>query len=171
MQILAAVQTATRQKPVLFVCGGAATDLASAWLLDRSTAERVILVVPTGVKRGQWWKLDSWSAGIVLEHFRCVFVNGPVLTVDKAHVQRIPDPRWGTLLRKEAGSDRDFCMLALLSVRDDTRKVSRVRFAGFHHERPTYKSDPKGSIWRIKNQPEKPLQQEFDRVFLSQPVR
>ena len=171
LQILAAAREATNKKPVLFVCGGAATDLASAWLLDRSIADRIVFVGQWGVKRGLWWKGDPWAARIVLHHFRCVLAPGTVLSIGENRLHRITDPRWATLMRNETRIDADFRMLCLISVRNANRKVNRVRFTGFQNGRPTFKGAPQGRIWRIKDQAEKAMQEEFDRVFLSPPVR
>jgi hypothetical protein len=171
LQILACAQKATEAKPLLFIAGGSVTDLAYAWLFDRSIAQRVIMVGPFGIKGDQWWKLDSWSAEIVARNFRCVFVNGATLKAGADRLSRAPDTRWSGLLSKDADPDDDFRMAALLTIPDDKRKIVRIRFAGFHHERPTFENDLQGTMWRTRESAEPGYLEEFDRVLLSPPVR
>ena len=69
---------ATRERPVVVAAGGRLTDVADAYLLDPSVAERVVVVASLGsgfAMGAPNGELDAWADWIVTQRFRYVQVS------------------------------------------------------------------------------------------------
>ena len=87
-------------RPVVIVAGGRLTDIADAYLLDPTVAERVFVIAALGTLSGKNGvmgapngELDPWADWIVLQHFRYVqvsaFYDGTV-DLPSAALARLP---------------------------------------------------------------------------------
>jgi hypothetical protein len=95
----------SRVHPVAIATGGALTDVADAYLLDPSIAERAVVVASLGVSRGTGASTidpnggrDSWATLIVLSRLRYVQVNGyydQLLDLPEERVAELPDNPFG----------------------------------------------------------------------------
>ena len=165
MQILSASKAASVERPLVMVCTGSLTDVASAWRYDASIQDKVVVVGPFA-RPGIEWQFDPWAAEIVLGHFRCVLGGGPSLAVDADRLARITDRRWKILAGKAAGGDPEFSKLAIVTVPGFVQKTRRVTFTGIVDGHPKFENDPKGRIWLVSKTDRDALLREFDQTFL-----
>jgi hypothetical protein len=66
-------------RPVVVVTGSRLTDVADAYIMDPSVADRVVVVSALGAATSMGWpngELDSWADWIVGQRFRYVQING-----------------------------------------------------------------------------------------------
>jgi hypothetical protein len=176
LQILAAAKTATPSKPLLVLCHGSMADVACAWLMDPSIADRVI------VAGERMWanaanrvpdpgytpiRSDPWAYEIVARHFRCLLVNLNGLKADRALLDQITDPKWDSLKSCGGGVHHGFSFLYHVTHPDNRMTVRRQRFVGIKGEGPVFAEDPKGRTWEIHIEGEREkLLDEFRRIFL-----
>jgi hypothetical protein len=168
LQILAEARGATSAKPLVFLCHGSGTDLASAWLRDPGIAKKIVVLAALPPKSSRWWQRDPWAGQIVLRYFRCVLLPNEHMTVDPARLQRITDPRWASMVNKNNLGDWNSRLLCFLVNPDPKAQVTRLRFRGVRDGKPVFEASPKGKIWRLPDVPERAeVLDEFDRVFLA----
>jgi hypothetical protein len=170
LQLLAAVRTATPERPLLVLCHGAMTDVASAWLMDPAIAERVVVAGEKNRSNNTWsaWNSDPWAGEIVLRRFRFILLYHDGLKADRAVLERVTDPRWISLTDNRAGTHNKFSLVYHLTNPDARIKVRRIRLTGTQDDKPVFGADPAGTIWEIQSLT-KPgeLLAEFERIFLT----
>ena len=166
-QIIAAAQNATPTRPLVVLCHGTLTDVASAWVMEPGIAGRVV-VVGDWYGQGQHLRRDPWASEIVLRHFRCVLIEHKGLPVKPELLERVTDPKWILLRNTETRwLHHGFGLLYHVCHPSARFVVHRCRLVGIDNDLPTLTPDPNGRTWRIQSQV-KPseLLSEFDRVFL-----
>ena len=170
LQILAAAQRATPRKPLLVLCHGAMTDVACAWLMDPSIAQRVVVAGEKNRGRDTWsaWNWDPWAGEIVYRHFRCVLLYHDGLPTDRALLERINDPKWLSLKDNRTGQHHKFSLLYHVSNPAARMDVRRIRLTGTRDGKPVFETDPKGNTWEIQSRVKRgELLTEFHRIFLT----
>lgn len=100
-----AAEYGTRARPLTIATGGALTDVADAYLLDSSLAERVVVVASLGSNDGDNARTnepnggrDRWANAIVTQRLRYVQVNGyydQMLDVPEERVAELPNNAFG----------------------------------------------------------------------------
>ena len=166
-QIVYEARKAKPSKPLVVLCHGTVTDVAAAWLIDRSMMDRVVVVLTVTPGKTDWmWYVEDPTAGeIVMRHFRCVIVRGEDLKLGEERVARIRDSRW-SFMRDRQINGRKFRGLYYITNPSPSIKVKRSRFTGFD-KAVKLQPDPNGNVWEIRGQhPERVLMREFDRIFL-----
>ena len=104
---------AAAARQVVVATGGRLTDLADAYLLDHSVADRVVVVASSGQTDGQTistgWPngdLDPWATTIVVAKFRYVQVNAYYAQEDdipRARVAQLPRNPFGAWMASKLG--------------------------------------------------------------------
>jgi len=166
-QIIAAAKNASASLPLLVLCHGPLTDIASAWVMEPGIADRVV-VVGDGYGQGQHLRRDPWASEIVLRHFRCVLIEHKGLIVKPELLERVTDPKWILLRNTETRwLHHGFGLLYHVCHPNARCAVQRCRLVGIDSGLPTLKPDPNGRTWKVQSQV-KPneLLDEFHRVFL-----
>lgn len=145
-------------KPLVICVGGPLTAIASAWLIDNSIADNIIVAWISRYNHGMTgfngWS-DPWAAYIVLEKLRLV-----QFTAESKPFSHVPRNRLYELPESEA---RDYMLTldpdyiapegdadgppAISIMRPDyVKKAKRVSFGGWKmfdgHEIPIFKDDP-----------------------------
>ena len=166
--LLSQVEDATPSRPVVVICAGPLTDVASAWLLDRRAEKRVVVIAAPNPSQGvKWAENDPWAAKIVLTHFRCVMFKGLQLSLNDARPDRIADPRWRPLNRPDLERDSRFRLVQLVAHPELGAGRTRKRFVGFKDGVPEYTDDKRGNIFYVINEKPDVMLREFERVFLA----
>ena len=105
--IVEEARKATAAKPLLLFCGGPCTTIATAYLMDPSIAEKVIVFQIDG---GNYNGSDAWAWEITQKQFR--FANwargyfwNDINRWDASPFEKLPDNALGQLLRDYAQSD------------------------------------------------------------------
>lgn len=101
----ASSRLALPNRPLVVVTGGRLTDVADAYLLDHSVADRVVVVAALGSIAGQSaamglpnGELDVWADWIVAQRFRYVQVSAfydPTTDVPSPALSKLPDNALG----------------------------------------------------------------------------
>jgi hypothetical protein len=109
----ASARLASPASPMVVATGSRLTDLADAYLLDHSVAERVVVVASSGQTNGQTistgWPngdLDPWATAIVVAKFRYVQVNAYYLQTDdvpQARAAELPSNPFGAWMTSKLG--------------------------------------------------------------------
>lgn len=135
-------QHGLKSRPLVVVTGAALTNLAEAYLLDRSVVERVVVVSslgsysePNGIMSGPNGDLDPWANWIVAQRFTYVQISayyGQTEDVAETEIMNLPKNPFGTWMAdKQPGifgiplaSDQ----VGVLSVtmRDFVRKIHKT---------------------------------------------
>ena len=160
---LASLARRTRpNRPVVVVCGGALTEVASAWLIERSCATNLIPVF-FHTDRFKCARVDPWAARIVLPRFRCVALTRTIYpNLDPKLFDRTRDPLWRDLTRKAM---LDTALLAAVAVPGMATEVQRSAYnpdeeGGFH-----LVPKPDGRIWLVKKTDDAALRREMEQTF------
>jgi len=125
----AAAEYATPAHPLALATGGALTDIADAYLLDPSLAQRAVVVASLGriagadvyadIPNGD---LDSWATFIVASRMRYVQVNGfydQLQDIPDARLAELPQNPFGQWLAQKRAS-----ILNLLTACDQVSVLS-----------------------------------------------
>lgn len=113
--ILRAVsERGTRAHPIAIATGGALTDVADAYLMDPSIAERSVVVASLGQVEGADGRTiepngtrDPWATFIVTRRMPYVQVNGfydQLLDVPESRVEELPSNAFGTWIAEKRPS-------------------------------------------------------------------
>ena len=160
--LLAEARAARKDRPLVVVSSGAHTDLASAWLLDHSISDRVV-VATRAVQAA--WDQDAWAATIVLAKFRCVICNVgfPGHTLQ---FSRLNGTRWEFLNSRTKGGT-DFSQFASVTVPGFVKTVQRARFIpGKTPSDFGVEPDPNGKTWLVKQTEPLRLAREYEATFM-----
>ncbi len=152
---------ASPDRPLVVVVGGPLTIPASAYLLDPSIADRVVVawLGGTASHMGDYngWA-DAWAAYVVLERLRLVFFTPGSAdpTVQKSRLDQLPATplrEWMKAKQHPTNSlpgsrDADAAPAISLMRPEFATAVKPVRFAGWittdGHQVPTFREDPAG---------------------------
>lgn len=109
--LAAAAQRGTSVHPLAIATGGALTDVADAYLLDPSLAERAVVVASLGQSEGDGASTfnpngghDTWATFIVVSRMRLVQVNGyydQLLDVPEEQVSELPRNAFGRWMEQK----------------------------------------------------------------------
>jgi hypothetical protein len=163
--VQAAKQWGTVAHPLTIATGGALTDVADAWLLDPTLAERAVVVASlgrteksgasTGEPNGN---RDPWSTFIVMTQLRFVQVNGyydQLADVPESRVSELPANAFGAWMAQKRTD-----ILALIHACDQVsvlaaalpwfaQDVTRTRLASGTGSSTLVDSDPAGPLWHV----------------------
>jgi hypothetical protein len=160
----AAARFGTRVHPLVVATGSALTDIADAYLLDPTLAERAVVVSSLGTATakgalagGPNGNIDVWSTIIVTSRMRFVQVNGyyeQLLDVPATRAAELPDNRFGAWMAGKRGEilelvyacDQVSVMAAALPW--FAAGVTRLR-AEPGDDIPVLTPDPAGQIWHV----------------------
>lgn len=162
-------ELATPWRPLVVVAGASLTNVADAYLLDNTVAERVVVIAslgslsePNGLMDEPNGELDPWADWIVSQRFRYIQVSafyGQTGDVSSAQVADLPQGALGawmgdklpSLLAAPTASDQ----VAILSVAIpefvvSVRRVSPDVSATYDADQgPPLKPDPAGNVWLV----------------------
>lgn len=146
-------------KPLVICVGGPLTAVASAWLMDNSIADNIIVAWLTGHDNGMTgfngWS-DGWAAYVVLEKLRLVqfaaFPSKPFSHVPRNRLYELPESGardYMLTLEPDVISpegDADGPPVISIMRPDYVKTAKRVSFGGWTtrngHEIPIFKDDP-----------------------------
>jgi hypothetical protein len=162
--IQASAELGTKVHPLTVATGGALTDVADAYLLDPSVAERIVVVSSLGETEGTGARTnepnglrDPWATYIVTQRLPYVQVNGyydQLLDVPEGRVGELPDNAFGSwiaekrskLLNKVIACDQVSVFASGLPWFSST--VTRVRPDA---QDPSFLvEDPQGPLWHVE---------------------
>jgi len=154
--------------PLVVVTGGRLTDVADAYLLDATVAERIVVVASLGtgfteservarmgVPNGEF---DFWADAIVAERLRYVQVSAyydQLADVPAERVAELPDNAFGTWMREKQPDilttplASDQVGVIALGLPSFTRAVTRVSPSGWDGDVPLLAPDRAGNGWLV----------------------
>jgi hypothetical protein len=166
------VETSARlsrpDRPVVIATGGRLTDVADAYLIDSTVAERAIVVssLGTGFADGEQvarmgvpnGEMDPWADAIVTQRFRYVQVSAyydQLSDVPEERLPELPDNPFGEwiaakqpkILSTPLASDQ--VSVLALGIPEFARAVTRVSQSGWEMDQPTLAPDPHGHGWLV----------------------
>jgi hypothetical protein len=167
----AASARATRVHPLAIATGGALTDVADAYLLDPSLAERAVVVASLGRTDGEGataldpnGNRDSWATFIVTSRMRYVQVNGyydQMLDLPEDRVTELPANPFGQWMADKRADILDLVQacdqISVLAVALPWFATNITRLRLDDGESATLVPDPTGQIWHVR-------QSESDRA-------
>jgi hypothetical protein len=155
-------------RPVVVATGGRLTDVADAYLLDHTVADRVIVVASAGETSGQTistgWPngdLDPWATTIVVTKFRYVQVNtyyaqrDDVPTARAADLPANPFGAWmtskiGDIMALNEAADQDSVIASVLpSFPIDVLRASATDVTPPTAQAPTLEAGVPGRVWSV----------------------
>lgn len=162
-------QHALPSRPVVVVTGAALTNLAEAYLIDRTVADRVVVVSalgsysePNGIMSSPNGDLDPWANWIVTQRFRYVQVSAYYAQtgdVAEAEIATLPKNPFGTWMAEKQpgifGAPTAADQVSLLAVTLPTfvRKIQRAApdttMAYDGAQGPHLRPDPAGNSWVV----------------------
>ena len=152
------------ERPVVVVCAGALTEVASAWLKERSCATNLILVF-CHADTFKCADVDPWAARIVLPRFRCVAVARQRFAVlDPGTFDHPRDPLWRDLSRKGM---YDAGLLATVTVPGVAAEVARSAYSPDGMGGFRFVPKPDGAIWLVKKTNDEALRREMEQTFFT----
>jgi hypothetical protein len=155
-------------RPVVVATGTRLTDLADAYLLDHSVADRVVVVASSGQTNGQTistgWPngdLDPWATTIVVAKFRYVQVNAyyeQVNDVPSSRAAELPSNPFGTWMSSkladildlyEAPDQNSVIASAMPSFSLDVLRASAADATPNVGNAPIIMAGASGSVWSV----------------------
>ncbi|HEX6764767.1 MAG TPA: hypothetical protein VF103_04800 [Polyangiaceae bacterium] len=156
------------EHPLVVATGGRLTDVADAYLLDPTVAERVIVVASLGtgftedggvavmgVPNGE---MDAWADTIVVQKFRYVQVSAyydQVGDVPDERLAELPNNPLGDWMRAKQPDilkipvASDQVAVIAMGVSGFATGFTRVSQSGWDGELPTLEPDPNGNGWLV----------------------
>jgi len=161
--LLKLAEKARPQRPVVVVCAGSTTEVVSAWLRNRSCADRFILVL--GYKNEYIpVRLDPWALEIAVRRFRCiVFQKTYKIGIPPERFAQIRDSRWKQVVQREVSMDVP--LLAAVALPGFARKVERARCVPDGPGNSRFETDPDGRIWLVHDVDMPALKQDVIQTF------
>lgn len=154
--------------PMVVATGGRLTDLADAYLVDHTVADRVVVVASAGQTNGQsistGWPngdLDPWATSIVVAKFRYVQVNAYYAQVDDVPSSRAaqlpsnPFGAWmtsklGEILAMDTAADQDSVIAsAIPSFSLDVLRGAAPASASSSGQTPVITAGTPGRVWSV----------------------
>ena len=160
----AAASHASSIHPLAIATGGALTDVADAYLLDPTLADRAVVVASLGQKDGENATTlapngdrDSWATRIVTTRMRYVQVNGyydQMLDVPEDRAAELPDNPFGQWLADKRPDILDLVhacdQVSVLAVALPWFATDVVRLRAEAAESTTLVPDEAGAIWHVR---------------------
>lgn len=166
------VETSSRlaqpERPVVVATGGRLTDIATAYLIDPTVAERIIVAASVGtgfsgseqvgrmgIPNGEE---DPWADTIVIQKLRYVQVSArydQLTDVPSERLNELPDNPFGDWMRAKQPDIFDIEMAAdqvsviAAGVPAFVTGLTRVSQSGFAGDQPLLTQDPNGSDWLV----------------------
>lgn len=167
----AAATHATKLHPLAIATGGALTDVADAYLLDPTLAERAVVVASLGQTDGDGARAldpngnrDSWATRIVTSRMRYVQVNGyydQLLDLPEDRVAELPTNPFGEWMAAKRADILDLVhacdQISVLAVALPWFATDVVRMRADDAAPTTLVPDLTGQIWNVR-------QSESDRA-------
>ncbi|HEX2874509.1 MAG TPA: hypothetical protein VHP33_24820 [Polyangiaceae bacterium] len=167
----AAAAHATSVHPLAIATGGALTDVADAYLLDPTLAERAVVVASLGQTDGEGatavdpnGNRDSWATRIVTARMRYVQVNGyydQLLDLPEDRVTELPTNPFGEWMAGKRADILDLVhacdQVSVLAVALPWFATDVVRMRADDAAPTTLVPDLTGKIWNVR-------QSESDRA-------
>lgn len=159
----AAASYSTAVHPLAIATGGALTDVADAYLLDPSLAERAVVVASLGRTDGDGAQTldpnggrDPWATVIVISRMRVVQVNGyydQMLDVPEARVAELPNNAFGSWIAGKRADILDLIQacdqVSIMAVALPWFAQDVVRMRPDGAEATSIIPDPTGQIWHV----------------------
>jgi hypothetical protein len=163
-----ALRLATVERPLVVATGGRLTDIADAYLLDRTVADRVVVVASlgTGFAEGEAiarmgvpnGEMDTWADSVVAEKFRYVQVSAYYeqaadLPVDR--LDELPENALGDWMRAKQPDifgtplAADQVSVLALGVSTFARSAVRLSPSGWEGDIVTLAPDDGGRVWLV----------------------
>ena len=155
-------------QPVVVATGGRLTDLADAYLIDPSVAERIVVVSSLGSGFSEGTQLarmgmpngeeDTWSDTIVIQRLRYVQVSARYDQLTDVPAERVMDlpanplGDWIGTKRTEILSIQvaaDQVSAIAVGIPNFVKAVVRVAQSGSDRDQPTLSANPDGSAWLV----------------------
>jgi hypothetical protein len=156
-------------RPLVVVTGGRLTDVASAYLIDPTVTERVVVVSQLGTTSGSGatmgppnGEMDPWADAIVTARFRYIQVStfyDQLTDVPAARVSELPANAFGKwIAAKQPGIwnnplAADQCAVAAVGIPAFVTAVERVAAAGALAANattgPNLTPDPTSAAWLV----------------------
>jgi len=159
----AAAQHGTAVHPLAITTGGALTDVADAYLLDPSLAERAVVVASLGQSEGDGSSTfnpnggrDTWATVIVTSRMRVVQVNGyydQLLDVPEERTDELPSNAFGRWMAAKSPDILDVILacdqITVLAVALPwfASEVTHLRASDL--DAMSLVPDPEGQIWHV----------------------
>jgi hypothetical protein len=159
---------ASAERPVVVATGGRLTDVADAYLIDPTVAERIIVVSSLGTGFSESAQLarmgvpngeeDTWSDTITIQRLRYVQVSARYDQLTDVPAERVMDlPQnplgdWISAKRTEIFSIQlaaDQVSAIAVGVPEFVKGVVRVSQLGLDRDQPTLSADPDGNAWLV----------------------
>lgn len=156
------------ETPVVVATGGRLTDVADAYLMDPTVADRIVVVASLGtglaeddatarmgIPNGE---MDPWADTIVAQRLRYVQVSAYYDQLDDVSTERLedlPDNPFGAWMREKQPEllgtplASDQVSLLALGVPAFTLEVVRVAQTGSEGDQPLLSPDPNGHAWLV----------------------
>jgi hypothetical protein len=161
-------QLAAPVRPVVVATGGRLTDLADAYLIDHSVADRVVIVTSSGQTNGQTistgWPngdLDPWATTIVVAKFRYVQVNAYYAQADDVPPSRAADlpsnpfgawlaSKLGDILKMQTATDQNAVSAsAMATFALDVLRASAIDATPSAGQTPVLTAGTPGGVWSV----------------------
>jgi len=155
-------------RPVVVATGGRLTDVADAYLIDPTVADRIIVVASlgTGFSDGERvarmgvpnGEMDPWADAIVVQRLRYVQVSAyydQLADVPAERVTELPENPLGAWMREkqpeimETPLASDQVSVIALGIPEFTRTVTRVSESGWDESGPMLAPDANGRGWLV----------------------
>lgn len=160
----AAAARATSVHPLAIATGGALTDVADAYLLDPTLAERAVVVASLGQTDADGataldpnGNRDSWATRIVTSRMRYVQVNGyydQLLDLPEDRVPELPANPFGQWMADKRGDILDLVhacdQISVLAVALPWFATDVVRMRADETAPSTLVPDLTGRIWNVR---------------------
>lgn len=159
----AARRWGTAVHPLTIATGGALTDVADAWLLDPTLAERAVVVASLGAPEGDGARTtgpngdrDAWATFIVVSRLRFVQVNSyydQLVDFPDARVTELPQNAFGDWIAAKRPDILDLTracdQVSVLAAALPwfAQDVTRVRISD--DDLTLLDLDPQGPIWHV----------------------
>jgi hypothetical protein len=159
---------ASAERPVVVATGGRLTDVADAYLIDPTVAERIVVVSSLGTGFSESSQLarmgvpngeeDTWADTVTVQRLRYVQVSARYDQLTDVPAERVmelpqnPLGEWIGAKRTEILSTQlaaDQVSAIAVGIPEFVKGVVRVSPFGFERDQPTLAPDPKGSAWLV----------------------
>ncbi len=153
-------------RPLVVVTGGKTTDVADAYLLDHTVADRVVVIYWMGsttnsgaVMGSPNGELDPWADTIVAQKLRYIQVSASYdqsTDLPSSALAELPDNAFTAWVRKKqpdiwpAGIDADQVAVIAVAIPSFVSAVSQMAQTGSDSgDLPLLSDAPKGNIWLV----------------------
>jgi hypothetical protein len=155
-------------RPVVVATGGRLTDIADAYLVDPTVADRIIVAASIGTGFSEDEPLgrmgipngeeDPWADTIVIQKLRYVQVSArydQLADVPAERLNELPDNALGDWMRAkqpdifEIEEAADQVSVIAVGIPAFVASFTRVSQAGFAGDQPLLAADPDGSAWLV----------------------